>query len=116
MPSPLSDLAATLAELKPAAATAEAARLSLLQKEAQVLQEILRRVWRLMALQDAKGGESCYRREIALLEICERTQTGEQSGLRISTTLVFCDDRRLIRRFLVEQWGECSFQIQMSRR
>ncbi|VVB66814.1 Uncharacterised protein [uncultured archaeon] len=112
MPSPLSDLAATLADLEPAAAMAEAARLALLQKEGQALQEILRRVWRLMTLQDAKNRESCYRHEIALQEICERAQKGEQSGQRVCTRLVFCDDQKLIRRFEVEQWGSCAFQIQ----
>ena len=112
MPSPLSDLAATLDELEPAAAMAEAARLALLQKETQALQEILRRVWLLMILQDARNRESCYRNEITLLEISERAHTGENSGLRICTRLVFCDDQRLIRRFEVEQWGDCSFQIQ----
>jgi len=112
MPSHLSDLAATLAELEPAAAMAEAARLALLQKETLALQEILRRVWRLMTLQDAKCRESCYRHEIALLEISERAQTGERSGLRVCTSLVFCDDQRLIRRFEIEQWGGCAFQIQ----
>ncbi len=112
MPSPLSDLAATLTDLEPAAAMAEAARLALLQKEALALQEILKRVWLLMTMQDARERESCYRREIALLEISERAQTGEQSGLRICTRLVFCDDQRLIRRFEVEQWGGCAFQIQ----
>ncbi len=74
MPSPLSDLAATLDELEPAAAMAEAARLALLQKETRALQEILRRVWLLMTLQDARKRESCYRREIALLEISERAR------------------------------------------
>ena len=44
-----------------------------------------------MTLQDADNRESCYRREIALLEVCERAQTGAQSGLRICTTLVFCN-------------------------
>ncbi len=112
MPSALSDLAATLDELLPAATMAEAARKALLQKEAQALQEILRRVRLLMTLQDAKTRESCYRHEINLLEISEGARTGEHSGLRISTRLVFCDDQRLIRRFEVEQWGDCSFQIQ----
>ncbi len=112
MPSPFSDLAATLDELEPAAAMADAARKALLQEEAQALQEILRRVWLLMTLQDARDRESCYRNEIALLEISERASTGESSGLRICTRLVFCDDQRLIRCFEVEQWGDCSFQIQ----
>jgi hypothetical protein len=112
MPSTLSDLAATLADLEPAATMAEAARLALLQKEAQALQEILSRVRLLMTRQDAKIRESCYRHEITLLEISERARTGENSGLRISTRLVFCDDQRLIRRFEVEQWGGCAFQIQ----
>jgi len=112
MPTTLSDLAATLDELEPAAAMAEAARKALLQKETLALQEILRRVWMLMTMQDAKTRESCYRHEIALLEISERAQTGESSGLRVCTRLVFCDDQRLIRRFEVEQWGSCAFQIQ----
>jgi hypothetical protein len=54
MPSTLSDLAATLDELLPAAAMTEAARKALLQKETQALQEILRRVWLLMIWQDAQ--------------------------------------------------------------
>jgi hypothetical protein len=112
MPSTLSDLAATLDELEPAAAMAVAARKALLQKETQALQEILRRVWLLITLQDARERESCYRHEITLLEISESARTGENSGLRISTRLVFCDDQRLIRRFEVEQWGDCGFQIQ----
>ncbi len=112
MPFALSDLAATLDELLPAATMTEAAKKALLQKEAQALQEILRRVRLLMTLQDAKSRESCYRHEILLLEISEGARTGEHSGLRISTRLVFCDDQRLIRRFEVEQWGDCGFQIQ----
>jgi len=70
MPSPLSDLAATLDELEPAAAMAEAARKALRQKETLALQEILMRVW---------------------LELSGRAQTGESSGLRVCTRLVFCD-------------------------
>jgi len=112
MPSPLSDLAATLDELEPAAAMAEAAMRALLQKETQALQEILRRVWLLMIWQDARDRESCYRHEITLLEISERAQTGESSGLRVCTRLVFCDDQRLFLRFEVEQWGSYAFQIQ----
>jgi len=112
MPATLSELSATLDELLPAAAMAEAARKALLQKEAQALQEILRRVWLLMTMQDARDRESCYRNEITLLEISERAHTVEHSGLRVCTRLVFCDDRRLIRRFEVEQWGDCAFQIQ----
>ena len=112
MPSPHSDLAATIADREPAATMAEALRLALLQKETQALREILRRVWLLMTMQDARERESCYRREIALLEFSERAQTGEQSGLRVCTTLVFCDDQRLIRRLEIEQWGGCAFQIQ----
>ncbi len=107
-----SALAATLDELLPAATMTEAAKKALLQKEAQALQEILRRVRLLMTGQDAQFRESCYRHEIVLLEISEEARTGEQSGLRISTRLVFCDDQRLIRRFEVEQWGDCGFQIQ----
>ncbi|MCX6668920.1 MAG: hypothetical protein NTV25_03815 [Methanothrix sp.] len=65
-----------------------------------------------MIWQDAKDRESCYRNEITLLEISEKAYTGENSGIRVSTRLVFCDDRRLFRRFEVEQWGDCAFQIQ----
>ena len=54
MPSTLSELAATLDELEPAAAMAEAARKALLQKETLALQEILRRVWLVMISQDAQ--------------------------------------------------------------
>ncbi len=112
MPAPFSDLAATLDELLPAAAMGKASRKALLQKETLALQEILRRVWLLMTMQDAKTRESCYRNEITLLEISESAHTGENGGLRVCTRLVFCDDQRLIRRFEVEQWGDCSFQIQ----
>ena len=104
MPSPLSELAVLLDELEPAAAKAEAAR--------KALQEILRRVWLLMIGQDAKDRESCYRHEITLLEISERAQTGESSGLRVCSRLVFCDDQRLIRRVEAEAMGGCAFQIQ----
>jgi len=112
MPSSLSELAATLDELEPAAAMAEAAKKRLLQKETQALQEILRRVWLLMISQDAKDRESCYCNEITLLEISEKAYTEENSGIRVSTRLVFCDDQRLIRRFEIEQWGNYAFQIQ----
>jgi len=79
----------------------------------QAFQEILRRVWLLMISQDAKDRESCYRNEITLLEISEKAYTGEDSGIRVSTRLVFCDDQRLIRRFEIEPWGGgYAFQIQ----
>jgi len=50
--------------------------------------------------------------KIILLEISERVYTGENSGLRVCSRLVFCIDQRLILRFEVEQWGGYAFQIQ----
>jgi hypothetical protein len=59
-----------------------------------------------------KTRESCNRHEIILPETSERANTGERSGLRACSRLVFCNDLRHIRHFEVEKWGSCTFPIQ----
>ena len=104
--SPLEELNALLDAFIPLTQKVSIAKTTALEKEGQVLEKILTRVWMVMPHMAEDGQEPDYRNKLDIINHTEKSNTGDDSGYRISNKLILYEDGRLTRSHVIERWGQ----------
>jgi len=110
MPRSIHDLNTALDVLEPFAHELQTVEKALLEREAQILEELLRRAGSLLAMY-SHNSRHYYHGELILLDEIGDVYEDESGGFKTRVRLIYFDNGRLVRRLDVSSWGHHAIKI-----